>query len=63
MILSPRGLRDATSNALRLARSGRIADLRPMPAETVEEGPGRSVRRYRPPEGLVPAGPPVLFVP
>jgi polyhydroxyalkanoate synthase len=63
MILSPRGLCDATSNVLRLARSGRIADLRPMPAETIEEGPGRSVRRYRPPEGLVPAGPPVLFVP
>lgn len=63
MILSPRGLRDATSNIRRLALSGRIADLRPMPAETVDDAPGRSVCRYRPPEGVVPAGPPVLFVP
>ncbi|MEU8340851.1 alpha/beta fold hydrolase [Spirillospora sp. NPDC048832] len=63
MILSPRGLRDATSNALRLAVSGRVADLRPMPAEAVGDGPGRAVSRYRPPEGVVPAGPPVLLVP
>ncbi|MFA1538605.1 alpha/beta hydrolase [Actinomadura monticuli] len=63
MILSPRGLRDATSNVLRLALSGQVADLRPMPAETIDDTPGRAVRRYRPPEGLVPAGPPVLFVP
>lgn len=63
MIFSPRGLRDATSNALRLAVAGRVADLRPMPAETVDDGPGRTVSRYRPPEGVVPAGPPVLLVP
>lgn len=63
MILSPRGLRDATSNLFRLALSDRFADLRPMPAEPIDAGPGRTVRRYRPPEGLVPAGPPVLFVP
>ncbi|WP_245666814.1 alpha/beta fold hydrolase [Actinomadura latina] len=56
-------MRDATSNLLRLARPGRLADLRPMPAETIDDEPGRTVRRYRPPEGLVPAGPPVLFVP
>ncbi|QKW37786.1 alpha/beta hydrolase [Actinomadura sp. NAK00032] len=63
MILSPRGLRDAASTALRLAVAGRVADLRPMPAETVADGPGRTVSRYRPPEGVVPAGPPVLLVP
>ncbi|MFB4308747.1 alpha/beta hydrolase [Actinomadura sp. GTD37] len=63
MILSPRGLRDATSNLLRLALSGQVADLRPMPADTVDDAPGRTVSRYRPPEGVVPAGPPVLFVP
>ncbi|WP_255205189.1 alpha/beta fold hydrolase [Actinomadura sp. BRA 177] len=63
MILSPRGLRDATSNLLRLAVSGRIADLRPMPAVPIGDAPGRAVYRYRPPEGVVPAGPPVLFVP
>ncbi|TDC63926.1 alpha/beta hydrolase [Actinomadura sp. GC306] len=63
MILSPRGLRAATSNLLRLAAHGHVADLRPMPADPVEDGPRRSVYRYRPPEGVVPAGPPVLFVP
>ncbi|WP_433462934.1 alpha/beta hydrolase [Spirillospora sp. CA-128828] len=63
MILSPRGLRAATSNVLQLALHGHVADLRPMPAETIGEGRGRPVYRYRPPEGVVPAGPPVLFVP
>ena len=63
MILSPRGMRAATSNLLRLALCGQVADLRPMPAEMIEKGPRRSVYRYRPPEGVVPAGPPVLFVP
>ncbi|MWA00065.1 alpha/beta hydrolase [Actinomadura sp. LD22] len=64
MILSPRGARDAAANAVQLARHGRIADLRPMPADPVEGGGDRcGVRRYRPPEGVVPAGPPVLFVP
>ncbi|MCP9978557.1 hypothetical protein [Actinomadura madurae] len=63
MILTPRGLRAATSNLLQLALYGHIADLRPMPAEMVGDGPGGTVYRYRPPDGLVPAGPPVLFVP
>ncbi|MEU8800073.1 alpha/beta hydrolase [Spirillospora sp. NPDC048819] len=63
MILSPRGLRAATSNLLQLALYGHVADLRPMPAETIDDGPRRSVHRYRPPEGVVPAGPPVLLVP
>ncbi|MBO2459393.1 alpha/beta hydrolase [Actinomadura violacea] len=63
MILSPRGARDAAGNAFQLVRHGRLADLRPMPADPVEGGAARGVRRYRPPEGVVPAGPPVLFVP
>lgn len=63
MILSPRGMRAATSNLLQLALHGHLADLRPMPAEMIDDGPYRSVHRYRPPEGVVPAGPPVLFVP
>ena len=63
MILSPRGLRAATANLLQLALYGHLADLRPMPAEMIDDGPHRSVHRYRPPEGVVPAGPPVLLVP
>ncbi|TDC88454.1 alpha/beta hydrolase [Actinomadura sp. 7K507] len=63
MILSPRGLRAATSNLLQLVLTGQVADLRPMPAEMIDDAPRRSVFRYRPPEGVVPAGPPVLFVP
>ncbi|MFB4303349.1 alpha/beta fold hydrolase [Actinomadura sp. NTSP31] len=64
MILSPRGVRTAAANAVQLARHGHLADLRPMPADPVEGGgAARAVRRYRPPEGVVPAGPPVLFVP
>ncbi|GAA0257823.1 alpha/beta hydrolase [Actinomadura nitritigenes] len=63
MILSPRGARDAVANALQLVRHGHLADLRPMPADPVEGAEARGVLRYRPPEGVVPAGPPVLFVP
>ncbi|GAA2129369.1 alpha/beta fold hydrolase [Actinomadura napierensis] len=64
MILSPRGVRTAAANAVQLARHGHLADLRPMPADPLEGGgAARAVRRYRPPEGVVPAGPPVLFVP
>jgi polyhydroxyalkanoate synthase len=63
MILSPRGVRDAAVNAVQLARHGHLADLRPMPADPVEGGEARGVLRYRPPDGVVPAGPPVLFVP
>lgn len=63
MILTPRDVRDAASNLLRLALHGHVADLRPMPAEPIGAGPAPAVRRYRPPEGVVPAGPPVLFVP
>ncbi|MDL4775048.1 alpha/beta hydrolase [Actinomadura xylanilytica] len=63
MMPTPRSLRAAASNAAQLLLYGHVADLRPMPTEMVDDGPKRSVYRYRPPEGVVPAGPPVLFVP
>lgn len=62
MIPSPRSLRAAVSNVANKLLYGHVADLRPMPVETVDDGPMRAVFRYRPPEGVVPAGPPVLFV-
>jgi polyhydroxyalkanoate synthase len=62
MIPSPRSLRAAVSNVASKLLYGHVADLRPMPVETVGDGPMRSVFRYRPPDGVVPAGPPVLFV-
>jgi poly[(R)-3-hydroxyalkanoate] polymerase subunit PhaC len=62
MIPSPRSLRAAVANVANKLLYGHVADLRPMPVETVDGGPMRSVFRYRPPEGVVPAGPPVLFV-
>lgn len=63
MMPSPRSLRTAASNLTHKLLYGHVADLRPMPTEMVDDGPKRSVYRYRPPEGVVPAGPPVLFVP
>ncbi|POM22806.1 Poly-beta-hydroxybutyrate polymerase [Actinomadura rubteroloni] len=59
MIRSPRTLRTAAVNVAHKVLYGGLADLRPMPADTADG----SVRRYRPPRGVVPAGPPVLFVP
>ncbi|WP_030166913.1 alpha/beta fold hydrolase [Spirillospora albida] len=66
MMLSPRPLLSAAANAAHLARYGHLADLRPMPTVPVgggAAGEGAAVRRYRTARGLVPAGPPVLFVP
>ncbi|WP_153538907.1 alpha/beta hydrolase [Actinomadura macrotermitis] len=63
MIPSPRSLRTAASHLAHKMLYGHLADLRPMPTEMIDDGPKRSVYRYRPPEGVVPAGPPVLFVP
>ncbi|WP_019631241.1 alpha/beta hydrolase [Actinomadura atramentaria] len=63
MIHSPRTLRTAAANVAHKVLYGRLADLRPMPAALVDDGPKRSVYRYRPPRGVVPAGPPVLLVP
>lgn len=63
MILSPRSLRAAASNVTSKVLYGHVADLRPMPTEMIDDGPKRSVFRYRSPEGVIPAGPPVLFVP
>lgn len=66
MMLSPRPLLSAAANAAHLVRYGHLADLRPMPTVPVgggAAGEGAAVRRYRTARGLVPAGPPVLFVP
>ncbi|MFF5261018.1 alpha/beta fold hydrolase [Actinomadura viridis] len=64
MILSPRSLGAAVSNVAHKMLYGQVADLRPVPSEPVGDGPrGISLHRYRGPEGLIPAGPPVLFVP
>ncbi|MFC0039735.1 alpha/beta hydrolase [Actinomadura rayongensis] len=59
MIRSPRTLRTVAVNVAHKVLYGGVADLRPMPADTSDG----FVRRYRPPRGVVPAGPPVLFVP
>lgn len=63
MIPSPRSLRSAVSNVAHKLLYGHVADLRPMPMDLIDDGAKRSVYRYRAPEGVVPAGPPVLFVP
>ncbi|MEW2360137.1 alpha/beta hydrolase [Spirillospora sp. NPDC029432] len=64
MVPSPRSLRAAASNLARKLVHGRLADLRPTPAEVVADWPGgAAVRRYRGPRGLIAAGPPVLLVP
>ncbi|GAA2585196.1 alpha/beta hydrolase [Actinomadura fulvescens] len=63
MILSPRSLRAAASNVTHKLVYGHVADLRPMPTVMIEDGPEHAVHRYRGPEGLIAAGPPVLFVP
>ncbi|MFC4912703.1 alpha/beta fold hydrolase [Actinomadura gamaensis] len=63
MIPSARALRAAAANAAQMLLYGHVADLRPMPAVLLADGPKGAVHRYRGPEGVVPAGPPVLFVP
>ncbi|WP_018656849.1 alpha/beta fold hydrolase [Actinomadura flavalba] len=63
MIPSPRTLRAAAGNVVHKVLYGPLADLRPMPAALIEEVEGSAVYRYRAPRGVVPAGPPVLFVP
>jgi polyhydroxyalkanoate synthase len=63
MLLSPRNVRDAASNATRKILRGRLADLRPMPSELIDQGPHRSLYRYRTPGKVIPTGPPVLLVP
>jgi polyhydroxyalkanoate synthase len=63
MIVSPAGLCSAVSNVACKLLNGRIADLSRVPTDRVGGGAGPSVHRYRSPEWLVPAGPPVLFTP
>lgn len=63
MIPSPRNIRDAVANASHKILYGPIADLRPMPADLIDDGPKRSIYRYRTVETVIPTGPPVLLVP
>lgn len=65
MIRSPRALHATASDLAGRLLTGHAADLRAMPAESLppESGPARWVRRYLPPEAVVPTGPPVLLVP
>jgi polyhydroxyalkanoate synthase subunit PhaC len=63
MIVSPGSLYSAVSNVACKLLNGRLADLSRVQTDRVGGGSGPSVHRYRSPEGLVPAGPPVLLVP
>jgi polyhydroxyalkanoate synthase len=63
MIPTPRNIRDAAANATHLIRYGRLADLRSMPVEPIDEGFQHPVFRYRPSKTVIPTGPPVLLVP
>jgi polyhydroxyalkanoate synthase len=53
----------AAVNVFDRATRGHLADLRPMPASIIDEGPQRTLYRYHPAGGAQPAGPPVLLVP
>src|SRR3954447_21664588 len=63
MIPTPRNIRDAAANATHKLRYGRLADLRSMPVELIEDGSQHSVFRYLPSRKVIPTGPPVLLVP
>ncbi|WP_460366617.1 alpha/beta fold hydrolase [Actinocorallia lasiicapitis] len=63
MIPSPRNLRDAAGNVTHKVLYGRLADLRKMPADLIDDGHKRTVYRYRPAKPVIPTGPPVLLVP
>ncbi|MBA9004491.1 serine aminopeptidase domain-containing protein [Thermomonospora cellulosilytica] len=63
MITSPRSLRSAVANVTAKALRGQVADLRRTPADPIGKAAGHPLLGYRSPEWLVPAGPPVLFVP
>jgi polyhydroxyalkanoate synthase subunit PhaC len=53
----------AAANAFDMWVGGGVADLRRMPATILDEGPQRTVYRYRRPRGTHRDGPPVLLVP
>jgi polyhydroxyalkanoate synthase len=63
MIPTPRNIRDAAVNATHKFRYGRLADLRSIPVELIDDRPRHSVFRYRSSKTVIPTGPPVLLVP
>lgn len=63
MIPTPRNIRDAAVNATNKLRYGRLADLRSIPVELIDDRPTHSVFHYRPSRTVIPTGPPVLLVP
>jgi polyhydroxyalkanoate synthase subunit PhaC len=63
MIPTPRKISDAAANATHKLRYGRLADLRSMPVEPIDDQPQHTVFRYRPSRTVIPTGPPVLMVP
>jgi polyhydroxyalkanoate synthase len=60
---TPDSLAAAGANAWDKLVRGRLADLRPMPASVIDEGPQRAVYRYHPTGGDELRGRPVLLVP
>lgn len=63
LIPSPDDLGAAAANVFDSLVRGGLADLRPMPASIIDEGPQRTVYRYLPAHGHEPTGLPVLLVP
>jgi polyhydroxyalkanoate synthase subunit PhaC len=63
LVPGPEGAAAAAANVWDKLVHGSLADLRPMPASVVDEGPQRAVYRYHPPGPAEPEGRPVLLVP
>lgn len=63
LIPTPDSLASAAANAFDSVLGGGLADLRPMPASIIDEGPQRTVFRYHPHGDRAATGPPVLLVP
>src|SRR3954453_11123507 len=60
---SPDALSRAAVNVFDRVTRGHLADLRPMPASIIDEGPQRTLYRYHAAAGAASEGPPVLLVP
>jgi polyhydroxyalkanoate synthase len=63
LLPSPEKLGAAAANVFDAAFRGGLADLRPMPAQIIDEAPKRTIYRYLPVGDREPAGLPVLLVP
>ena len=64
LIPKPDTLASAAANLFDAVAGGGLADLRPMPASIIDEGPQRTVFRYHPHgDGRAAGGAPVLLVP